>query len=246
MEACEMELYHYMTKNLPLGHVFMYVVTSTLLEVNTCIFKYFIVEILCKRMSGEMNTSLGNGFTNWAITKYVFWVYVLEAYSIHEGDDGLIISRTRITVVMFTGLGLVIKIEEVEDICKASFCGQIFDPDDQINIVNPIDEVIEVGWLDKRYFGARRKLKIQLLRCKALSLAHQYPGCPVIQPLAQAILRVTKPIDMRKFLERRAIFSQYHREQLSSMEWQKDPSMPIPIRTRILMGSIWSYCRAPV
>jgi len=50
------------------------------------------------------------------------------------------------------------------------------------------------GWTSGRYAHARDAKRLALLRCKALSLAYQYPGCPIIQALAHYGLRVTEGV----------------------------------------------------
>jgi len=66
------------------------------------------------------------------------------------------------------------------------------DEDEKVNLVNPIKEILKFGWANSKYSKASpRKLKL-LLHAKALSLAYQYPGCPIVSALARYGLRMTK------------------------------------------------------
>jgi len=193
MEAVEFELYDWMTSNLPEHDEFMTLCREVLGGLNQCNFKFFSVFLEATRMSGEMCTSLGNGFSN-----LMFMLFLCEEVGssfvngVVEGDDGLfVISGPAPSKADFESIGLIIKLEECESIAEASFCGIIFDPECRQNLRDPRRVLTTFGWTSRSYAGAKAKRKLALLRCKALSLAHQYPGCPVIQALAQYGLRVT-------------------------------------------------------
>jgi len=64
MEKCEFILYSYMTKFLPCHDGFMRLCRKVLAGTNECYYRDFSMQIEATRMSGEMCTSLGNGFTN--------------------------------------------------------------------------------------------------------------------------------------------------------------------------------------
>lgn len=216
MEACEFELYRYMVRGLPDAVNFIALVESVLGGLNRCEYKHFWVELAATRMSGEMCTSLGNGFSN-----LMFMLFVCQQVGAHdeigvvEGDDGLFTMwGTSPTEADFARLGLVIKLQEHSDLCSASFCGIIFDPEDCINVTDPREVLCSFGWTVRQYHGCRPGLKKVLLRCKALSYAHQYPGCPVIAALARYGLRVTRSVDIRGFLEKDRTLSWWERTQL--------------------------------
>jgi hypothetical protein len=147
-------------------------------------------------MSGEMCTSLGNGFSN-----LMFMLFTCaeagctEVIGVVEGDDGLF------TMIGnppreedFARLGLVIKAVEHDTISTASFCGIVFDPIDRINVTDPAKVLANFGWTQRIYNRTGSGKLHALLRCKALSYAYQYPGCPIIMELAAYGLRVTRDV----------------------------------------------------
>jgi len=203
MAACEFELYSYMTKFLPDGANFMRLVREVLGGENLCVFKRFRVRLNATRMSGEMCTSLGNGFSNLMFMLFTCQeAGCTEVDGVVEGDDGLF------TMIGnppkeedFAKLGLVIKAVEHDTIATASFCGIVFDPIDRINITDPAKVLVNFGWTQRIHNRARPSKLTGLLRCKALSYAYQYPGCPIIQELAAYGLRVTGRVTNAKALE---------------------------------------------
>jgi len=203
MSACEFELYSYMTTALPEGANFMRLVREVLGGQNLCVFKRFRVCLNATRMSGEMCTSLGNGFSNLMFMLFTCQeAGCTEVMGVVEGDDGLF------TMIGnppkqhdFERLGLMIKAVEHDTISTASFCGIVFDPIDRINVTDPAKVLANFGWTQRAHNRARQSKLTGLLRCKALSYAYQYPGCPIIQELAAFGLRVTSRVTNAKALE---------------------------------------------
>lgn len=240
MEACEFELYEYMTEHLAEGPFMKWVCSQVLGATNVCNFKDFTVELQAVRMSGEMCTSLGNGFTNLMVFLFLCQEVGCDYVDgVVEGDDGLFAIRgSPPTKQDFESMGLIIKLEEHESLSTASFCGLVFDPVDLVNIACPKKILAGFGWGSGKYVGASSKILRALLRCKALSLAHQYPGAPIIQSLARYGLRATGDIrvcKMLRVLNARASFDEWHRRQVlealdAEIEWR-----PVPTNTRLLM-----------
>jgi len=108
-----------------------------------------------------------------------------------EGDDGLFaIYRGKIpTPDDFASLGFVIKLAKVDDPCKASFCG-IICVDDTI-IRDPIRFIANFGWTSS-FTTAGLRVRMGLLRAKALSAVYETPQCPVVGAMARFALRVTR------------------------------------------------------
>jgi hypothetical protein len=110
-------------------------------------------------------------------------------------------------------MGLVIKMEPVLNLNEASFCGCVFDLDDKITITNPIDVLLTIGWTSSRWALCKKSIRADLLICKAYSLKYQYPGCPILQSLANYILRcggrLNKPL---VYIEKN--YNQWERENL--------------------------------
>lgn len=198
MQAVEMQLYLYMSQYLDRFAEFEFHLQA-LTEDQDCVFRDITVELPSCRLSGDMCTSLGNGFSN-----LMFALFVLEEEGctdvriVVEGDDGLMTyNGPRVDADKFAQLGLTIKLQDHDRIETASFCGIIFDEEELINIDDPRDAIATLGWGSAQYSLAKRSKKRSLLRCKSLSLAHQYPGCPIISELAHYGLRVTRGHDIR-------------------------------------------------
>lgn len=195
MEFCEIALYKYMTQRLPTRDIF-WKHLRTITGRQKLVFKYLDAVLGCCRMSGEMCTSLGNGFTNLMNASYVAHVKGCSNLRIVvEGDDGLMrYDGPKLSAEDFAPLGLTIKMEHHDRIETASFCGIIFDSEEQINLTDPRYVLSTFGWGNTRYSLSRKSKLLQLLRCKSLSLAHQYPGCPIISSMAHFGLRVTRHV----------------------------------------------------
>jgi hypothetical protein len=191
MMSCEGQMYRYMTGELPDGEFFMKLFDTVIAGMNTICNKYFKIILEATRMSGEMNTSLGNGFSNLMIMLYVSErVGATEVDGVVEGDDGLFTMLGPIPQPChFAKLGMDIKLEIHEMINTASFCGLIYDSEDLINITDPMKVLSNTGWTTRQYFRSRDLRKKELLKCKALSILYQYDGCPILMDYAQWILR---------------------------------------------------------
>lgn len=237
MNAVEFELYRYMVECLPERAQFLEHI-SHLMGKNRISNDFFTTEVEATRMSGEMNTSLGNGFSN-----LMFFLFACEMVGatnpcgVVEGDDGLfVVEGPHPTAHTFKNMGLTIKLEECQSISTASFCGLIFDEVDKINISNPIEDLQTFGWSNKQYSVAGdRKLK-QLLRSKSLSMLYQYRNAPIYQALARYGIRMTDGV--------RAISSShynvYDRDLVASSycyynKHKETAFKPVPLRTRLLM-----------
>jgi len=239
MESVEFELYDYMTQDLPEHGDFMRMVREVLGGINHCVFKDFWVDLEATRMSGEMCTSLGNGFSNLMFMLYVCeCIGATEVAGVVEGDDGLFVFKgTAPTAQDFADLGLIIKLEVHNRLEEASFCGLIFDPEDLVNVTDPIAAVADAGWTDARYATAGLAAKLGLLRCIGLSLAHQYPGCPIIQSFAWYVLRVTAGANVEKALAN-GPWNTYDRTQLllAYKDRLKIAPRDVPANTRSLVS----------
>jgi len=207
MVGTEIAMLKHMTQWLPDKEKFWWLLDNVLSGVNHCVFKGFRMFIEATRMSGEMTTSLSNGFSN-----LMFMLFTSEECGLKnvrgvvEGDDGLfsydLPPGAHIpTSQDFARLGLTIKIETHEKLSTASFCGMVFDEEERIPLTDPIKAVAMLGWMDSRFTNSRSSKMLGLLRCKAMSMKSQYPGCPVLDAAASWILRCTKSHDIRGFLD---------------------------------------------
>jgi len=204
MEAFEFPFFEHMFSLMPDGKALLDELRAMEMGRVKLIFKHVTAQIASTRKSGTMNTSLSNGVGNWLVHEFASHHLGLgKLTGIFEGDDGLFYySSGRFPTPEFYGsLGFSVKLEIHPSIASASFCGMIFDPLERIAVWDPRDFLVRMGWGNGRYARAKASTKAALLRCKALSLAAQTPGCPILDECAQWILRCTRGIDTRVIME---------------------------------------------
>lgn len=219
MAGTEIIMLKHMTKYLPDREKFWWILDNVMLGINDCVFKGFRMYIEATRMSGEMTTSLSNGFSNLMFMLFTSQECGLtNVRGVVEGDDGLFSydmppGAHIPTPSDFARLGLTIKIEEHERLSTASFCGMVFDEKERIPLTCPLKAVANLGWMDSRFVSSRENKLKGLLRCKALSMKSQYPACPVLDACSSWILRCTKSIDTRHLLKS-GVFGLYRTEEM--------------------------------
>lgn len=148
-----------------------------------------------RRMSGDLVTSLGNGFTNLMLALYHAerscgsWEGNIDGFV--EGDDGIFSCAFEMRKEFYEDMGFTIKIEEHTDPRRASFCGLVFE-DDAI-IRDPRTFLMSFGWTSSM-LGAGWGIKMSLLRAKALSAAYETPDCPIVAEMARYALRYTRGV----------------------------------------------------
>ena len=241
MSNLEFVMYEFMTQHLPDHEVFMGYMNNVVAGVNVCRFKRFNMMIEATRMSGEMTTSLGNGFANYVLMRHMCRMTDSKIVGVVEGDDSLcVISGVIPTKEDFASIGLNIKLDEHVFFNEASFCGLIFDRQDLINVSDPADILLNFGWCGKQYVDCKNLRLLELLRAKSMSFAYMYRGCPIVQALAHYGMRMTRNIKIESLLERKGAYSDvWQRERLleamlpESIKTQLDP----PINTRMLVQS---------
>lgn len=238
MIELEYELYKHMLKDHPIW-VFVRAVTEKYKAgLNTLLFKKFVCKILATRLSGEMDTSCANGFSNLMINAFILeeLLHVTWWYGVIEGDDGLFAflgSSTFPTSQMYKDLGFNIKIQTFDNLFEASFCGIIFDEATLVNIACPYKNLAKFGWTTHHYAKASRITHLKLLRSKGLSLISQYPGCPVLQALGEYAVRMTKHINMGNFVDQSEGWWEREQRRINSV---KTPVLiPVEMSTRLLM-----------
>lgn len=243
MTVCEIALYKYMTQYLP-DHGKFWKLLEVLMGEQHCVFKFFDAWLDTCRMSGEMCTSLGNGFSNLMFATFLaFEKGDSDLKIVVEGDDGLMKTIVQLTAEDFAELGLTIKIEKHDRIETASFCGIVFDSEDKLTLTNPLEVLADFGWAPSRYVNSKQYKLLVLLRAKSLSLAHQYPGCPIISELAQYGLRMTRHI-RRDAMEKHVTqgpMNLWEREQLIAA-WRDERNItvvPPGWRSRTLVAELY-------
>jgi hypothetical protein len=148
-----------------------------------------------RRMSGDMCTSLGNGFCNLMVAKFLAHEMGEELDGFVEGDDGLFVTKADLKKEYFETLGFTVKLDRVSDPCKASFCGMIFSEAGEI-IREPRRFMMTFGWTQS-FVNAGHWIMDELLRAKALSCVYETPQCPIIGLMARRALEKTNHVHPR-------------------------------------------------
>lgn len=199
MEIIEFELYKWMSsKNVYMQRI-LGVISKVLMGVNFLQFKWFGVSVDATRMSGEMNTSLGNGFSNLMMCLFLTFDSDPKAVwkGFVEGDDAVFTvdpPESAPTVDKYEEYGFNMKeVLSFKDLGEAGFCGMLFHPDDpKSTVVTDIKKVLgKTGWTSMQYVNSGPKVLNSLLRNKAHSLVNSYAGCPILQEFGHYLLRVT-------------------------------------------------------
>lgn len=206
MNICDGQLYDFMYSKSSAEHkanmkLFMDIKTGK----QKMTFKMFDIRQDAGRMSGEMDTSLGNGFANLMLFLFVsseigYDIDDIKGYV--EGDDGLFRMGEIIpTENDFAKLGMTIKIGVTKKLSEASFCGQVYDVEEGV-VVTDVKEVISrLGWTNKQYVKASPQLCLELLRSRAYSLVYQYGKCPILGVLGKRLLELTDGIKVRDTIQ---------------------------------------------
>jgi len=214
MDACECRMYRHMLSNFPAHAEFICDVVS---GKQVCKYVGCSVEMPACRMSGDMCTSVGNGFTNLMLFNFMCEVVGVQFDGLVEGDDGLFATSGPITgaTEFLARLGQVVKIEAVRDPCEASFCGMIFA--DQGVIKDPRKLFINFGWTSSYVYGGERVMR-SLLRSKALSLAYECGSCPMAWALAVRALQLTRGVTVTHATQSYNVVPASEAECLSHLE----------------------------
>lgn len=148
------------------------------------------------RMSGDMWTSLANGFSNYCICKFMMMKSGSYGNFLVEGDDGYIACTREIDFTIARDLGFKLKVEPRTNHRDISFCSlHVCDG----RIVPDIRRTLN-------HFGSSCQLKIanlyqgtskrsqrrfkQFIKSKALSLLAVGRGIPVLQEISLQLLRL--------------------------------------------------------
>jgi len=203
MEAAENRLYRHAVSRLGgEPQEVANIMSSVKMGSNKIVFRTFNCRMDAGRMSGEMDTSASNGFTNLML--YLFASHKAgcdekKIYGFVEGDDGLFRNDGPYpTEEDFKALGMTIKLGTTNHLERASFCGQIYDIEDLAVVTDIKEAVCRLGWTNKKYVRAKEQVRMELLRSRGFSLAYQYAACPILGPLGRKILSLTNHITVRQ------------------------------------------------
>lgn len=193
MDACEFVLYEHLLRNFPfeVGEL-----KRVLCGENHINYRDFNITVRGKRMSGEMCTSLGNGWSNYALAKFTAHKCNCEVIGVFEGDDGFMKFTGPVTTQYIEELGFLIKFSECDSWDRGSFCG-LMQSRDGIAFVDPRKKILTFGWSHSPLISGGLEVRLGLLRAKALSLAYEAPQCPIVSTLAIRCLEFTRGIRPR-------------------------------------------------
>jgi hypothetical protein len=239
MNVLEFNLYEYMTQKIPGASEFMRMNYGVLGDDNKIVSKNMKFKVQA-RMSGEMSTSLGNGFSNLMTMLFVAHQNgCSNVEGVVEGDDGLFVLRgAPPETADFANVGFHIKLEEHTHINECSFCGLIFDEIDQKVVTDPRKVMLTFPWTTRQYLMSSSTTHLALLRCKSLSLLAQYPGSPIIQAVAKYGLRISRGISDRvvRHTLAKSTMSVWEREKLYNNLRAHMQPQPVGQRTRNLIA----------
>lgn len=190
MEACELQLYRHCLKGYPWAAQFICDCVSGTNRLHNKLGISFTLE--GRRMSGDMCTSLGNGFTNLMLVLFIVSEKGGKVSGFVEGDDGLFATTVELNAQDFLRMGFTVEICEKEYPWDAHFCGMTCSEDCTL-LKNPRKVLQGFGWTQSMIHAGVKKMEM-LLRSKALSLCYEAPQCPIVGVLAREALRLTEGV----------------------------------------------------
>jgi hypothetical protein len=137
------------------------------------------------RFSGDLHTSLGNGFTNLMLMKFACHSGGASFRGLVEGDDGLFVFDPRIDLSKITALGFKLKLKRCPKFTVASFCGIVCSADSLI--LDPIQTLLKL-FVSFSHLAKLPGKRLGLLKSKAMSLLALAPRAPVVSRVASQIL----------------------------------------------------------
>jgi hypothetical protein len=215
MKACECVLYRHVLEHVCTPEE-LDALEKTLTGTNNLRTRLGVkASVDGRRMSGDMCTSLGNGFTNLMLALFIAHKKGVSIDGFVEGDDGIFASDGALLEEDYTKLGWTIKLREVSSPCEmlpiddgevgqfgksiGAFCGICCSQDGQI-IRDPRAFLSTFGWTSN-YVHAGERVMDELQRAKALSAAYETPSCPIVSIAARRALKETLGVQPRFVLD---------------------------------------------
>jgi len=156
--------------------------------------KLYVIRVIGTRMSGDMWTSLANGFSNLMNSLYIAKQHGLDWKNMKllvEGDDGIMgLTDPIFTKHDYEQFGFKIDMVYTQDFTKQLFCGNLFDPVEGRTIIST-EQIMRTFWtVASMYFRSGDVKKNCLLRSKAMSLFCLGKYTPIASALALKLLDV--------------------------------------------------------
>lgn len=147
------------------------------------------------RMSGEMWTSLANGFTNKMLIGFMLQENNTYGNYLVEGDDGYIASKRILDFSCINKLGFSLTIQHEDDptsvkFCSLSVCDGVIVPDIR-RVLSHYGKINDASIAHAFTQTSKRSKKriYELMKSKAQSLLATSAGVPVLQEVALQQLR---------------------------------------------------------
>lgn len=237
MKMCEFQLYGYMLQNYP--ELMDLIALQSL--TNETHYRGVTLESEAIRMSGEMNTSLGNGFTNLM----VMWFMLDRAgcdttgvFGVFEGDDGLTAVNVMPDVSIAQGLGFNLDLQRHDSLNHASFCGKVFDVTSSVTVADPIYYMFTSGWTFRNVNSTQETLN-KLQYVKGLSYMYQFDGSPVLPAIGRWLVRTSNydGHDLLEFVEK--TFADVYERGLYLRAIKHHTSKPISAGSRAVCETVF-------
>lgn len=199
MDSCECELYRWLLRDQDQG-VVRYM-NETLCGIQEQTMRGGWRARLYGRQSGDMCTSVGNGWTNLVIMSYVghklgWHKWGDPIHGLFEGDDSIfkVGSCPEQVGPLLTALGMRAKFVSGVNIGTMGFLSTWW-CNDLVPVRDFRKPLVFVPWIlqvvpNQKQWG-------EFLRAKGLSLAYEMAGCPVLSAFARMILRGTAGLKAR-------------------------------------------------
>lgn len=222
MEITEFVFYDYVLQRVASRAKFMGAIRKVICGRQFFKYHWFSSSFKATRASGEMCTSCGNGFSNFAVFNYLCRFFEADDWAaVFEGDDSVnsikpshIVLRTQ----DYEDLGWDCKLMQTEDFSTASFCGIVADNIEMIQVTDVRESLVTFAWAGKKYLNSNHLTLMSLLRAKGYSMVYQYPGCPILDALGHYALRITDDAvihsRMLKLFKRNQLFPDRYKAEL--------------------------------
>lgn len=242
--VCELALYKHMC---PEEHNFLNWIQCLYCEQHV-VGRGWEIYMDSSRMSGDMNTSGGNGFSTRELLRYGFWKNGNTDVMMRiEGDDSIFTYYgPPLRAEIFTPLGFRMTLNEGE-LNKLSFCGMVFDTMTNIVVTNPFYVMATCGFSNTAV-GASIRTLITLTASKGLNMMFQYAGCPILAALGARFFRTAcreagmSETEMRqsvlKYLEKSDRINWWEKEYLTAAA-QGERKITTPTSTRQTFAELY-------
>jgi len=150
---------------------------------------YYTARVVGARMSGEMWTSLANGFSNLMNMLFIAHINGIKLDGFVEGDDGIFgMDSMNVAPNDFQDLGFDIKMKIHTNLEDTDFCGNIFSLTTDHALLPP-EQIVRLAWTHSpTYFYAKKPKLIALLRMKVMSTYVLGKHTPILGPLCSKII----------------------------------------------------------